>query len=154
MTAQGGKQLSISDLYARLKREIGFADPSSMPYIIPTGSSLLDRATGIGGYPGGRIVELYGLEMAGKTTLAMHACVEAERMGLSFAYIDMERSLDLAYFERMGLKGKENADWLHVVPETGEDSFGVLRLAIEAGVSLLVFDSVAAMVPAAEYSDW
>jgi len=133
-----------------LRKDLGLDDPKPIPYVIPTGSLSLDRATGIGGYPGGRIVELYGPESGGKSTLAMHACVQAERMGLPFAYVDMENALDVGYFKRMGLSGEPNVDWLHVSPETGEDAFTTVDRCIESGMKLVVVDSVAAMTPLAE----
>lgn len=142
--------LSVPDLYAKMKREIGLEDPRPVPYIIPSGSTALNRATYVGGYPGGRIIEIYGPEHSGKTTLAMHACVEAEKMGLPFAYIDMETTLDLNYFANMGLKGRPNVDWMHITPETGEDVFSVIGQAIDNGIKLIVVDSVAAMTPKAE----
>lgn len=140
----------ISELYAKIKAKVGMDDPKPVPYVIPTGSYSLNRALKIGGYPGGRIVEIYGPEMSGKTTLAMHACVEAERMGLPFGFIDMETTLDLDYFSRIGLKGKANVDWVHFAPETGEDVVTTIGLAIADGIKLVVVDSVSAMTPLAE----
>jgi len=141
---------SVSDFYKKIKMEVGIDDPRPIPYIIPTGSIGLNNALYVGGYPGGRIVEIYGPEHSGKTTLAMHACIEAQKMGLIFAYIDMECTLDLDYFRRMGVKGEPNVDWYHITPDTGEDAFTVSHRLIDAGAKLIVIDSVAAMTPKAE----
>lgn len=153
MAVPGSKspaQSSVSDFYKKVKAEVGMEDPKPIPYIIPTGSLALDRAVYIGGYPGGRIIEIYGPEHSGKTTLAMHACVEAQKMGIIPAYIDMETTLDIPYFKRMGMKGEPNVDWFHFTPETGEDVFTTIEKMITYGAKLIVVDSVAAMVAQAE----
>jgi len=143
-------QPSVSDFYKKVKAEVGMEDPKPIPYIIPTGSLALDRATYVGGYPGGRIIEIYGPEHSGKTTLAMHACIEAQKMGIVPAYIDMETTLDIPYFKKMGIKGEANIDWFHFTPETGEDTFTTIAKMINFGAKLVVVDSVAAMVAQAE----
>jgi recombination protein RecA len=143
-------KIDIPSLYADCKKTIGLDDPKPISWVLPTGSLSLDRILGVGGYPGGRIIELFGPESGGKTTMAMSACVEAERINATFAYVDMEQSLDLTYFARMGLKGKANKEWMHITPETGEDAFKVIEKVVRSGVNLVVVDSVAAMVPQVE----
>ncbi len=148
--SKGGPSQSVADFYNKVKKEVGIEDPKPISYIIPTGSFALNKATYIGGYPGGRIIEIYGPEHSGKTTLAMHACIEAQKMGIVPAYIDMETTLDIPYFKRMGIQGEANIDWFHFTPETGEDVFTVVGKMIEFGARLIVVDSVAAMVAQAE----
>jgi recombination protein RecA len=148
---QSGDPSFIQRLYDDAVREHGLVDREPVPYVIPTGSMLLDGALGVGGYPGGRIMEIYGPEGSGKTTLAMHACVNAQAMGKKFAYVDMETTLDLDYFRRLGVQGERNKDWLHVCPEVGEDAFDIVTKWVDAGIDLVVVDSVAVMTPRAEY---
>lgn len=140
----------VRGLYEKAVREQGIVDRGPVPYVISTGSALLDRALVIGGLPGGRIVEIYGPEASGKTTLALHACVSAQRMGLPFGIIDMETAMDLAYFRNLGVQGEPNVDWLCVSPETGEDAFEVVESWLKGGVKVIVVDSVAVMTPKAE----
>lgn len=147
---KGGPPLSVADYYTKVKKEVGMDDPKPIPYIIPTGSFALNKAVYIGGYPGGRIIEIYGPEHSGKTTLAMHACIEAQKMGIIPAYIDMETTLDIPYFKKMGIQGEPNVDWFHFTPETGEDAFTTIEKMISFGARLVVVDSVAAMVAQAE----
>jgi recombination protein RecA len=145
-----GTKLDIKGIYEKTKVKAGLSDPKPVTWVLPTGSMLLDRITGVGGYPGGRIIEIFGPESGGKTTMAMHACVEAQRMGVPFAYIDVEQSLDPVYFKNMGLLGEPNVDWLHIVPDTGEAAFTALEQLLCQGVRFIVVDSVAAMIPKAE----
>lgn len=141
----------VERLYFEAVKELGLEERDPIPFVIPTGSRLLDGALGVGGYPGGRIIEIYGPEASGKTTLAMHACVNAQKMGKTFAYIDMETTLDLEYFRSLGVQGERNVDWLHVCPEVGEDAIDLAKKWVDAGVGLIVIDSVATMVPRAEF---
>lgn len=143
-------KIDIEGIYHQVKREVGIEDPAPVPYVIPTGSISLDKALKIGGYPAGRVTEIYGAEHSGKTTLAMHACVEAQKMGLPFGYIDNENTLDYSYFKTMGVKGEANKDWIHLTPETGEDTWRALEILLDKGVKLIVVDSVSAMTPEAE----
>ncbi len=115
---------------------------------IPTGSVTLDRALGIGGLPRGRIVEIYGPEASGKTTLALHAVAEAQKMGGEAAYVDVEHALDPVYAKALGV----NVDELLVSqPDTGEQALEIAEALIRSGaVDVLVIDSVAALVPRAE----
>ena len=143
-------KIDISAIYSQVKKDVGMEDPKPVPYVIPTGSISLDRALKIGGYPAGRVVELVGMEHGGKSTLAMHACIEAQKMGLPFGYIDNENTLDYEYFKNMGVKGEANKDWIHLTPETGEDTWRALEMLVDKGIKLIVVDSVSAMTPKAE----
>jgi len=115
---------------------------------ISTGSSGLDMALGIGGVPRGRIVEIYGPESSGKTTLALHILAEAQREGGITAFIDAEHALDLIYARRLGVKTE---DLLVSQPDTGEQALEIADVLIQSGaVDVVVIDSVAALVPRAE----
>jgi len=115
---------------------------------IPTGSLALDLATGIGGYPRGRVVEIYGPESSGKTTLALHAIAEAQRAGGVCAFIDAEHAIDVAYARTIGV----DIDKLLVSqPDTGEQALDICEMLVRSGaVDLVVVDSVAALTPRAE----
>lgn len=142
--------INIEEIYNQTKKEVGLKDPIPVPYVIPTGSIGLDKALKIGGYPAGRVVEIYGAEHSGKTTLAMTACREAQKMGLPFAYIDNECTLDYEYFRNIGIQGDPNKDWIHITPETGEDTWRTIDGLIQRGIKLIIVDSVSAMTPEAE----
>jgi len=116
--------------------------------VIPTGSIALDVALGVGGYPEGRVVEIYGPESSGKTTLTLHAIAEAQKLGKTCAFIDAEHALDPAYAEKLGV----NIDDLLVSqPDTGEQALEITDMLIRSGgVGLVVIDSVAALTPKAE----
>jgi len=115
---------------------------------IPTGSIALDIATGIGGYPRGRVVEVFGPESSGKTTLALHAIAEAQKAGGVAAFIDAEHALDINYAKRLGAKIE---DLLVSQPDTGEQALEVAEALVRSGaVDIIVIDSVAALVPKAE----
>jgi recombination protein RecA len=115
---------------------------------IPTGSIALDLALGIGGFPRGRITEVYGPESSGKTTLALHVIAEAQRMGGVAAYIDAEHALDPLYAERLGV----NLEELFISqPDTGEQALEIAETLVRSGaLDVVVIDSVAALVPKAE----
>ena len=116
--------------------------------VIPSGSLTLDLALGIGGYPKGRIVEIYGPESCGKTTLAIHAVAEAQKLGLRAAYIDAENAFDRDYAENLGV----NVDQLlFAQPNCGEDCLDIATKLINSGkIGICVIDSVAALIPKAE----
>jgi recombination protein RecA len=116
--------------------------------IIPTGSIALDVALGIGGYPKGRIVEIYGPESSGKTTVALHAVANAQKAGGIAAFIDAEHALDPDYAKALGV----DTDGLLVSqPDTGEQALEIADMLIRSGaLDILVIDSVAALVPRAE----
>ncbi len=116
--------------------------------VIPSGSILLDEALGIGGYPRGRIIEVYGPESSGKTTLALHAIAEAQKLGGIAAFIDAEHALDPIYAKNLGV----NIDELWVSqPDTGEQALEIAESLVRSGaVDVIVVDSVAALTPQAE----
>ena len=115
---------------------------------IPTGSLSLDLALGVGGIPRGRVTEIYGPEASGKTTLAQHIVAEAQKMGGVCAFIDMEHALDPAYAARCGV----DVDELYIAqPDTGEQALEIGETLVRSGaVSVVVVDSVAALVPRSE----
>ncbi len=115
---------------------------------IPTGSLLLDRAIGIGGYPRGRIIEIYGPESSGKTTLALHAVAEVQKSGGKAAFIDAENAIDPVYAKSLGV----NIDELILSqPDSGEQALEISELLINSGaIDIIVVDSVAALVPQQE----
>ncbi len=115
---------------------------------IPTGALSLDIAIGIGGVPRGRITEIFGPESSGKTTLALHIVAEAQKMGGTAAFIDMEHALDPFYAERIGV---DVENLLISQPDTGEQALEIAETLIRSGaVDVVVVDSVAALVPRAE----
>ncbi|MDR1419259.1 MAG: recombinase RecA [Treponema sp.] len=116
--------------------------------IIPSGSILLDEALGIGGYPRGRIIEIYGPESSGKTTLALHAIAEAQKLGGIAAFVDAEHALDPIYAKNLGV----NIDDLWISqPDSGEQALEITESLVRSGaVDVIVVDSVAALTPQAE----
>jgi recombination protein RecA len=116
--------------------------------IIPTGSLSLDIATGIGGFPRGRVIEIFGPESSGKTTLALSAIAEAQKTGGIAAFIDAEHALDVTYAQKLGVKIE---DLLVSQPDTGEQALEVAESLVRSGaVDIITIDSVAALVPRAE----
>lgn len=121
--------------------------PGEIP-IIPTGSLSLDLALGVGGLPRGRVVEIFGPEASGKTTLALHVIAEAQKRGGIAAFIDAEHALDVQYAKRLGVKID---DLLISQPDTGEQALEIAEILVRSGaVDVIVIDSVAALVPKAE----
>jgi recombination protein RecA len=121
------------------------AEPVS---VIGTGSLALDLATGVGGLPRGRIVEIYGPESSGKTTLALHAIAEAQKSGGICAFIDAEHALDVTYARQIGVVTEQ---LLISQPDTGEQALEITEMLVRSGViDLIVVDSVAALTPKAE----
>lgn len=116
--------------------------------VIPSGSILLDEALGVGGYPKGRIIEIFGPESSGKTTLALHAVAESQKMGGIAAFIDAEHALDPQYAKALGV----NIDDLWVSqPDAGEQALEIAESLVRSGaVDIIVIDSVAALTPRAE----
>jgi len=115
---------------------------------ISSGSLGLDVALGIGGFPSGRVIEIYGPESSGKTTLALHAVAEAHRKGGVAAFVDAEHALDVGYARKLGVK---TADLLISQPDSGEQALEIADTLVRSGaVDILVVDSVAALVPRAE----
>lgn len=116
--------------------------------VIPSGSVLLDEALGIGGYPKGRVIEMYGPESSGKTTLALHAIAESQKLGGVAAFVDAEHALDPVYAKNLGV----NIDELWVSqPDTGEQALEITENLVRSGaVDIVVVDSVAALTPEKE----
>ena len=115
---------------------------------IPTGALSLDIALGVGGIPRGRITEIYGPESAGKSTLAQHIIAEAQKLGGTAAYIDVEHALDAEYAANCGINVQ---DLLISQPDTGEQALEICEALVRSGaVDIIVVDSVAALVPKAE----
>jgi len=116
--------------------------------VISTGSLGLDLALGVGGVPKGRVVEIYGPESSGKTTLTLHIIAEAQKQGGTAAFVDAEHALDASYAERLGVK---IADLLVSQPDTGEQALEITDMLVRSGaVDVVVVDSVAALTPRAE----
>ena len=127
---------------------LGANDRSHDIEVIPTGSLGLDIALGIGGLPRGRIVEIYGPESSGKTTLALHVIAEAQKRGGICAFVDAEHALDPVYAGKLGVKV---ADLLISQPDTGEQALEITDTLVRSGaIDILVVDSVAALTPKAE----
>lgn len=135
---------------AALMSLAGGAIPGSAAQgVVPTGSLSLDLAIGVGGYPRGRIVEIYGPESGGKSTLCLHAAVGAQQAGGMCVYIDVEHSMSPSYAASLGVDLHEDR-FLLAQPETGEEALNLAVAMAAAGVSLVVVDSVAALTPKAE----
>ncbi|MEN8140882.1 MAG: recombinase RecA [Thermodesulfobacteriota bacterium] len=126
---------------------LGSREAEQIP-VISTGALGIDIATGVGGFPRGRIIEIYGPESSGKTTLALHAVAEAQKAGGTAAFIDAEHALDVYYAERLGV----NVDDLLVSqPDYGEQALEIAEILIRSSaVDIIVVDSVAALTPKAE----
>src|SRR3982075_4135233 len=116
--------------------------------VIPTGALTLDLALGVGGVPRGRVIEIYGPESSGKTTLALHVVAQAQKLGGVSAFIDAEHALDPLYAARIGVN---TDDLLVSQPDTGEQALEIVDVLVRSGaVDVIVIDSVAALVPKAE----
>ena len=128
--------------------KLGSSNSAAGIEVVPSGSILLDEALGIGGYPRGRIIEIFGPESSGKTTLALHAVAEAQKLGGIAAFIDAEHALDPVYAKNLGV----NIDNLWVSqPDSGEQALEIAESLVRSGaVDVIVVDSVAALTPQAE----
>jgi len=116
--------------------------------VIPSGSLALDAALGVGGYPRGRVIEIYGPESSGKTTLALHAVAEAQKLGGQAAFVDAEHALDPSYAEKLGV---DVENLLVSQPDSGEQALEIVDMLTRSGaVDIIVVDSVAALTPRAE----
>src|SRR5688572_16557920 len=116
--------------------------------VIPTGSISLDIALGVGGVPRGRIIEIYGPESSGKTTLCLHIAAESQKKGGIVGYIDAEHAMDIGYARKLGVR---TDDLLLSQPDTGEQGLEIAEMLVRSGaIDVLVIDSVAALVPKAE----
>lgn len=127
---------------------LGDGDAAGDMPVISTGSLGLDIALGVGGYPRGRVIEIFGPESSGKTTLSLHAIAEAQKRGGTAAFIDAEHALDIHYAARLGVKSD---DLLISQPDTGEQALEITETLVRSGaLDIVVIDSVAALVPRAE----
>ncbi len=136
---QFGKGAILTMNEAAINREVG---------VFSSGSVSLDLALGIGGYPRGRVVEIYGPEASGKTTLTLHGVAEVQKLGGVAAFIDAEHALDVGYARRLGVQVEE---LLVSQPDTGEQALEIADVLLRSGaVDVVVIDSVAALVPRAE----
>ncbi len=155
MPAAADRDKALEAALAQIDRQFGknsvmrLGDEVRAPAeIIPTGSVALDVALGIGGLPRGRVVEIYGPESSGKTTLALHAVASAQKAGGVAAFIDAEHALDPEYAKKLGV---DTDNLLVSQPDTGEQALEIADMLIRSGaLDILVIDSVAALVPRAE----
>jgi len=156
MNQQADKARAVKSLVGAIEKQLGkgsimsLGDNDSMPEIpvIRTGSLALDAALGIGGYPRGRVIEIYGPESSGKTTLTLHAMREAQRTGGVAAFIDAEHALDVTYARTIGV---DTERLLVSQPDNGEQALEITDMLTRSGsVDVIVIDSVAALTPKAE----
>ncbi len=151
----GNKTSSVDNAINQIQRQfgkgsimrLGTHEMEKIP-VISTGALSIDIALGVGGLPKGRVTEIYGPESSGKTTLALHAVAEAQRLGGTAAFIDAEHALDTNYAERLGV---DTDNLLVSQPDFGEQALEIAEILIRSGgVDVIVIDSVAALVPRAE----
>lgn len=155
MAATPSKEKAIETAITQIERQFGKGSIMKLGSravmevpVIPSGSLALDRALGIGGIPRGRVIEVYGPESSGKTTLALHAVAGAQRQGGIAAFIDAEHALDTAYARKLGVDCDE---LLVSQPDTGEQALEITDMLVRSGaIDVVVIDSVAALVPRAE----
>ena len=155
MTDAEEKKKALESVFSVIEKEYGtgsimkLGDANSVDVeVIPTGSLTLDMALGVGGLPRGRVIEIYGPESSGKTTVALHVVAEAQKMGGEAAFIDAEHALDPVYAKKLGV----DIDNLIVAqPDTGEQALDIAEALVRSGaLDVIVVDSVAALVPKAE----
>ncbi|RPI74340.1 MAG: DNA recombination/repair protein RecA, partial [Desulfobacteraceae bacterium] len=155
MAEQVNKDRAVEQAITQIEKQFGRGSIMKMSQqkvmdapSIPTGSLSLDIALGVGGVPRGRVIEIYGPESSGKTTLALHIAAEAQRLGGMVAFIDAEHALDMAYARNLGV----DVDSLLVSqPDTGEQALDIAEILVRSGgIDVLTIDSVAALVPRAE----
>ncbi len=156
MVREGDKERAIDLAVTQIERQYGkgaimrLGGDAPLPDVpvVPTGSLSLDIALGLGGLPRGRVVEIFGPEASGKTTLALHAVAEAQGMGGVASFIDAEHALDVHYARALGVN---TDDLLISQPDTGEQALEITEILVRSGaVDMIVIDSVAALVPRAE----
>ncbi len=155
MPASADRDKALDTALAQIDRQFGKGsvmrlgdDVRAPTEVIPTGSVALDVALGIGGLPRGRVVEIYGPESSGKTTLALHAVAGAQKAGGVAAFIDAEHALDPEYAQKLGV---DTDNLLVSQPDTGEQALEIADMLIRSGaLDIIVIDSVAALVPRAE----
>ena len=152
---QAKKKKALEVTFAQIDKQYGtgaimlLGQTSGKPIdVISTGSILIDQAIGVGGFPRGRIIEIYGPEASGKTTLALHGIAQSQKVGGICAFIDAEHALDATYAKNIGI----NIDDLIISqPDYGEQALDIVEMLVRSGaVDLIVIDSVAALVPKAE----
>ncbi|SLM30316.1 DNA strand exchange and recombination protein with protease and nuclease activity [Desulfamplus magnetovallimortis] len=149
------KDKALQSAMSQIERQFGKGSimklgsrPVQAVPVIHSGSLALDKALGIGGYPRGRVIEIYGPESSGKTTLALHAVAEAQKKGGVAAFIDAEHALDVSYARKLGVDCDE---LLISQPDTGEQALEIADMLVRSGaVDVMIIDSVAALVPRAE----
>jgi recombination protein RecA len=155
MSTSLDKSKAVDSAMSQIERQFGkgaIMKLGSRPIVdvpvISSGSIALDRALGVGGFPRGRVIEIYGPESSGKTTLALHVVANAQKQGGIAAFIDAEHALDISYAKRLGV----NCDELLVSqPDTGEQALEITDMLLRSGaIDVMVIDSVAALVPRAE----
>ena len=155
MTDAEEKKKALESVFSVIEKEYGtgsimkLGNANSVDVeVIPTGSLTLDMALGVGGLPRGRVIEIYGPESSGKTTVALHVVAEAQKMGGEAAFIDAEHALDPVYAKKLGV----DIDNLIVAqPDTGEQALDIAEALVRSGaLDVIVVDSVAALVPKAE----
>lgn len=154
-TNDAKKEQALNDAIKQIEKQFGkgsvmkLGDRAAVDVaVIPTGSLTLDMALGIGGYPKGRIIEIYGPESSGKTTLTLHAIAEVQKQGGTAAFIDAEHAIDPVYAKNLGV----NIDELILSqPDSGEQGLEIAETLVRSGaIDLVVVDSVAALVPQVE----
>ena len=154
--ARGERAAAIEALTGTIEKQYGkgaimrLGEGMALPEVtvIPTGSLALDIALGCGGFPRGRVVEVYGPESSGKTTLALSAIAEAQRRGGVCAFVDAEHALDVSYAKKLGVR---TDDLLVSQPDNGEQALEIADMLVRSGaIDIVVVDSVAALVPKAE----
>ncbi len=154
-TIKDSKKDALADALLQIEKQYGkgaimkLGDRVNQPIdVIPTGCLTLDLALGIGGIPKGRVVEIYGPESSGKTTVSLHIIAEAQKQGGTAAFIDAEHALDPIYAEKLGVKLE---DLLVSQPDNGEQALNICEMLVKSGsVDIVVVDSVAALTPKAE----
>ncbi len=151
---QNNKKAALAQALAAIEKQFGrgavmrLDGPAEAVEVVPSGSIGLDMALGIGGYPRGRIVEIYGPEASGKTTLTLHAMAEVQKLGGTAAFIDAEHALDPAYAARLGVRLPE---LIVSQPDDGEQALDIVEARVRSSaVDLVVVASVAALVPKSE----
>jgi len=155
MSQETPKEKALATALGQIERQFGkgsimrMGDQAKVDIeVIPSGGLALDAALGIGGYPRGRVVEIYGPESSGKTTLALHAAAEAQKAGGTVAFVDAEHALDPSYAAKLGV---QIDDMLLSQPDSGEQGLEIVDMLVRsAAVDLIVIDSVAALTPKAE----
>jgi recombination protein RecA len=155
MTGSASKNQAIESAIAQIEKAFGKGSimklgskPNEKVDVVPSGSIALDIALGVGGFPRGRVIEIYGPESSGKTTLTLHAIAQCQKLGGVCAFIDAEHALDPKYAKKLGV---DTANLIVSQPDTGEQALEITDTLVRSGgIDLIVIDSVAALVPKAE----